>query len=155
MNFRFGIWRAQFAQMLQLSAGPATPVTVEWTLMAGAGSMDPTSGASDGVPVQLSGVMNCLAHVVEASLVQRTFREIQAGDLIVDMDPNSMVSIFDGQGYMSGTIALDEIATAGTRFIHDGRKYAQAKVGEELALIWGTTAGGQAMHRTIVLRPSV
>ena len=173
MEQNLAFTRARIRTRLLGTSGPSTPVVVRWlvqnpltvdesgltTDVSGRfGTItglkpDPITGAfPDGSQSEVSGTIRAFWHQTGASIRLRQFTEIQVGDVIMDLDPDAMVSVYDGQPLASGVVSLDDIANQGVRFELNGQAYTQAEIGEELAQAWNVVVGGQPILRTMLLR---
>lgn len=126
-------------------------ITARWIERIG-GSTDPLTGAqvgADEYPVY--GTFKALRHQEGASTKLRQFMEIQEGDLLLDIDPDTEVTLPEGQ-VLSGTLPLEALSERGVRFESNGEPYVQEKVGEELASLWSVVFEDQEIVRTILLR---
>ncbi len=122
-----------------------TDVLVAWVEIEG-GALDPTTGAIvSGVQTPASGVIRALGVEEPARSVVRQFAEIQAGDLILEVDAAGQVLKPDGS-----TVALAALDTP--RFLWAGVWYVQKEVGEGLAASWNAVVAGQRLYRTLLLR---
>lgn len=140
---------ARIAEKIALAG---TPFTVHWLAMFG-GSTDPVTQAHvDGLEVPLSGVMMALEKEEEARTKLRQFMEIEAGDLLLDITPDAVVTLPDGQIYASGVVALSDLREKGLRFERDGQFYTQRDLGEKLARIWKMRMENTTLAETILLR---
>jgi len=137
------------------SAGttPAGALVVYYNIIAG-GTPDPISGAiTGGVETPVSGTLAAIGIEEAASSRLRTFQEVQAGDLIVDILDPALVVMYPGQ-VVSGTISLSSITTQGVRFGWAGKQYVQKEVGEDLLAAWNTSVQGVKLTGTLLLRSS-
>ena len=127
---------------------------VTWTGTTG-GVLNPSTGAlAGGVETPYSGIMTAIAVQEVPRTVLRQFQEIRAGDLIVDCLPDPAVTIL-GSGVWgpgSGVVPLSSLAEQGVQFIWNGQLYAQAKIGEGLADIWGLVVGNVNLCGGMLLR---
>ena len=124
---------------------------VLWPHIEG-GALDATTGAIvGGVEYSMSGTLKGFEREIAAETKLHQMAEIQMGDVLIDIDPDAVITIYPGQ-LQSGTRPLDELKTAGVRFQVDGKLYTQAQVGEELAQAWNTVFQDQQLIRTILLR---
>jgi hypothetical protein len=92
----------------------------------------------------------------QAKSVLRQFQEILAGDLIVDLAPDAVVTLGPGQG-QSGVVPLRSLALLGPRFelpANPGVLYAPATVGEKLGALWSVSVQGVPVSNTLLLRRS-
>jgi hypothetical protein len=120
-------------------------VLVTWVETAG-GTIDTVTGAVvDGVQTPASGVMRALGIEEPARSVVRQFAEIQAGDLILEVDAAATLTKPDGS-----TVALDDLDAP--RFQWADNWYVQKEVGEALAASWNAVVAGQKLYRTLLLR---
>lgn len=88
-----------------------------------------------GTATAQSKVIRGLVHFVSpATILNRGFIELRAGDAIVDLDP---AETFDGM--------------ANLVFEIDGRRYVQKGVGKEVEVYYDLVMGGERMMRTLVL----
>jgi len=129
-------------------------VAVHWSEISG-GIADPLTGAlRDGVETSVSGTLNALAREAPPQSGERRFVEIEAGDVILDLDPEPQVVLAPGQ-LISGTRTLEELQDKGARFEYprgSRRWFTQQKLGENLASSWDVVIEGQRMLKTILLR---
>lgn len=150
-NLAFIKHRCQLRLAGTVNMAGGSDIIVQWMQTDG-GTPDPVTGAQAGaVQTPVSGVMRALGAEEPARTVLRQFAEIQAGDLILETDPSGLVTILPNQT-QSGTVALDDLAGKGVRFEWGGRLYAQAEIGEELALAWSVIIANQKLYRTLLLR---
>ena len=120
-------------------------VLVTWVDTEG-GTLDTVTGAVvGGVQTPASGVIRGLGIEEPARSVVRQFAEIQAGDLLLDVDAAGLVTCPDGS-----TVALDELDAP--RFQWAGSWYVQKEVGEGLAASWNAVVAGEKLYRTLLLR---
>ena len=123
----------------------ASTVRVTWVETAG-GVLDVASGAMvGGVQTPVSGVLRALGVEEPARSVLRQYAEIQAGDVLLEMDAAGLVTRDDGTG-----VALDALETP--RFLWAGQWYVQKEVGEGLAVAWNAVVADVRLYRTILLR---
>ena len=126
-------------------------VVVYWNESSG-GQLDPvTSAMVGGTVTPLSGVLRAFGYEEPARTALRQFSEIQAGDLILEVDPNGTVELFPDQP-VSGVTTLDSIATKGIRFEWCGKQYVQAAIGEQLSQSWNVTVQNQSIYRSLLVR---
>ncbi len=129
----------------------ACDVTVCWQL-TGDGETDPgTGGNLTGTESFLSGTLRAFGHEEPQRNVVRQFAEIQAGDLILDLADAPEVALFPGQ-ILSGTLALDELADHGLRYVWNGRWYTSKDVSPDLQSAWDAYVGNVRLHRTLLLK---
>jgi hypothetical protein len=129
----------------------ATDVVVNWTQVEG-GTADPITGALvGGVQTPVSGVIRALGAEEPARTVLRQYAEIQAGDVILEVNPHGLVELLPDQP-LSGLVSLDDISDQGVRFEWGGRQYAQAEIGEALAQAWNVIIANRKLYRTLLLR---
>ncbi|HVM48387.1 MAG TPA: hypothetical protein VMU04_10185 [Candidatus Acidoferrum sp.] len=120
-------------------------VTVRWIDTAG-GTLDVTTGAVvGGVQTPASGVLRALGVEELARSVVRQYAEIQAGDLLLEIDAAALITKDDGS-----TVCLDDLD--GPSFLWGGQWYQQKEVGEGLAAAWNAVVGNQRLYRTLLLR---
>jgi hypothetical protein len=129
----------------------ATDVIVNWTQVDG-GTLDAVTGAMvGGVQTPVSGVIRALGMEEPARTVLRQYAEIQAGDVILEVNPHGMVEMLPNQP-VSGVVSLDDVSGQGVRFEWGGRLYAQAEIGEDLAQAWSVIIENRKLYRTLLLR---
>jgi hypothetical protein len=138
-------------QLAILGAGKSSTVTVWWRAVAGGVADSVTGALVGGMETEVSGTMRGLTHQVAAQTQLRQFAEIQVGDMMLDIDPAAVVTIYSGQ-LLSGTVTLDDIARQGVRFGIDGQQFTQKDIGENLAQAWNVLFADQELIRTILLR---
>lgn len=131
--------------------GKKSTVQVLWTENTGAPD-DVTGALTGGTETPLSGTLGGLVNQASAETKLRQFAEIQAGDMILDLDPAAEVTVFDGQIFVSGTVGLDSLSDKGVRFLIDDQVFTQAEIGEGLAQAWNVVFADQRLVRTILLR---
>lgn len=134
------------------ASGVASDVLVAWTEIVG-GTVDPgTGGVSGGTEYFLSGLLPGFVHEEPPLNVERKFAEVQAGDLILEVAPHPEVRVFDGQLFLSGVVALDQLANRGVRFRHNGRFYTSKDVSPDLQTAWDATVKNVPFARTLLLK---
>ena len=122
-----------------------TSVLVTWIDTAG-GTLDVASGALvGGVQTPASGVLPALGIEEPARSVVRQFAEIQAGDLLLEVDAAALVTRPDGS-----TVALDTLD--GPRFTWGDTVYAQKEAGTGLVTGWNALVANRKLYRTLLLR---
>jgi len=124
-----------------------TPIVVVWAQPLPGAPVDAGTGAQ--ASVNCSGVMNVFGHVAPLTNQVRQFTEIQGGDLLLDVAPTPLVTVFPGQP-VSGVVALDDLDTP--RFQWGDQWYAAQRVGEGLISVWDARQNGVSLHRTLALR---
>ena len=88
----------------QLVAAVGSPVTLEWSDFPGGTTVDPVTQSVMGTAVPQTLDVRALLHFVQASTVERTYAEIQVGDVIVDFPSGVDLSGKDGlRVYMTDT----------------------------------------------------
>jgi hypothetical protein len=129
----------------------ASDVIVYWVEAAG-GQLDEITGAQIGAAeTPVSGVLRAFGQEEPARSVLRQYLEIQEGDVILDTDPDGLITLLSP---LSGSTTLDAVAAKGVRFQWDGKLYVQAKIGEKLAQKWSVMIADQRLYRTLLLRPA-
>lgn len=138
------------ARLALFGAGSiANTVEVRWTEVSG-GVVDPGTGARvGGVRTTRSGTLRALSLQEPPITTIRQYAEVQAGDLLLDTDPDGTVTLSD-----ETTTTLDAIAAHEPMFLYAGRGYVQKKVGGHLAAAWDAMTNGQKLFRTLLLRPA-
>jgi len=116
-------------------AESGTAVALRWIEYSG-GFADPATGANiSGVAMNMSGVLNGFIYDVLPKQIVRSFQEIEAGDLILEVLPDAPI---DGK--------------IGLRFIVGGQQYVQKDVGSKLSTAWDAIVQGQKLFRVLLLR---
>jgi hypothetical protein len=148
-NLAFVMHRCQLRLAGAVDNAGGSNVIVHWMETIG-GESDPVTGALvGGVQAPVSGVLPALGTEEPARTVLRQFSEIQAGDLILETNPNGLVAVLPDR---TQSVSLDDLAGKGVRFEWGGRFYSQAEIGEELAQAWSVIIAGQKLYRTLLLR---
>lgn len=143
----FAARRAQLA--LHGSGSVASTVEVRWVEVTG-GTLDPGTGGRDGgTRTARSGTLRALSLQVPPVQVLRSYAEVEAGDLLLDTDPEGTVALADGS-----TTTLDALAPHGPVLWFEGRGYRTKQVGDAVAQAWDVSAGGVRCLRTLLLRPA-
>jgi hypothetical protein len=167
---------------LAIQVGAPTPITLQWIEWPdGKPDVDPTTGASpstdDSEPVQKSCSVKALFHSAQPTRTEaRMYAEIQVGDAILDFlsglvrvravgDTDLEVGDVLGQfEFNEVNRELEDGDTAATAsaveledleqlaFVIDGRKWVQAKIGEQLARAWDSIFGQTKFARSILIR---
>lgn len=120
---------------MALRMARGTSVTMRWVQWSQDAVVDPTTGARLDSPVPGSATFTGFVHFVTATTGIRQFREVEVGDVIVDLPPEVSV---DG---------LDQV-----RFEIGGEVFVPRDVGEKLQRHWDTMEQGQKLCRTLLLR---
>lgn len=129
----------------------ASDVIVNWTEVDG-GALDEVTGALvGGVQTPVSGVIRALGREEPAQTVLRQYAEIQAGDLILEVNPKGLVTLLPDQP-QSGVVSLDDLSGMGVTFEWGGRLYTQKEIGEELAQAWSVIIENRKLYRTLLLK---
>lgn len=118
-----------------LRMGAGTAISLRWVDRSG-GEIDPTTGARVGGTVTArEAIVRGFVHYVGATTSLRQFREIEVGDAIIDLPPDTIV---DG---------LPEL-----RVEIDGATWVPKDAGERLQRFWDAIEQGQRLSRTLLLR---
>ena len=97
---------------------------------------DPTTGDQLGTSEVKTTTVKALVHfVAPITSGVRVFAEIQAGDAIIDFDPD-----------------VDLSNKPGLFFTFAGQDWVQQKMGKELEESWDAYYGDQRLHRTVAVR---
>jgi hypothetical protein len=127
----------------------SSDVIVYWVEATG-GELDDVTGATiGGTQTSVSGVLRAFGQEEQARSSLRQYLEIQEGDVILDVDPDGLITLLPPS---AGSTNLDAIADKGVRFEWDGKLYVQARVGEKLSQKWSVMVANQRLHRTLLLR---
>ena len=151
MKTRLPLIKDRIALNLQGSSTIASDVIICWEETSG-GTEDPgTGGQIGGTTALLSGSTRALGYEAEPKNHLRQHAEIQAGDLILELAPDPVVALFDGQ-LLSGTRTLDELAGKGLRYVWNGRYYTSKEVGPDLQAAWDVYAAHRRLYRMLLLK---
>ncbi len=136
--------------------GDGTDVLVEWNEWpAGSAVRDgvtnelaPSGGDSGGgvtAPLARRAVVSALVHFPEPTVNAeiRQFNEVEAGNMILDLDPSTPL---DGRDGLTFTLLQED----GTPV--DGIKWVPKPTSDRLARVWGTMMHGKQVWRTVLLR---
>lgn len=122
-------------RLRQRMALQGTPVTLRWVEWDVAASTDPTTGARIGDSTAKQEIIRAFVHFPDIGRSEyRVFQEIERGDCIVDMPPDTVIE---------GREQLE--------FIIHGLSWVQKAVGEQLAQTWEIQRG-HALYRSVLLR---
>lgn len=110
-----------------------TSVTLNWVTMTNV-TEDPTTGARLGTATPQSETVQGWVHFPNVAQTElRVFEEIEQGDCIADLPPNTVI-----EGREQLTFAID------------GQTWVQKKISEQLARHW-EVQHGQRLYRTVLL----
>jgi len=124
------------ARFLARLAKQGTDVTLTWVTLTGV-TVDATTGARLGTPTSHSQIVKGFIHFPEIAATSGSvqFAEIEAGDCIVDLHPDTVI-----EGLESLTFEIN------------GEKWVQKKTGGKLAKTWDTVYENTRFCRTLLLR---
>lgn len=116
-------------------ASSGTDVTLTWQTLTSV-TIDEPSGAQIGTPTSFSETVKGFIHFPEIALKQvKMFAEIEMGDIIVDLPPDTTI---EGRDHLEFTI--------------NGEKWVQKTIGNTLAKAWDTVHENSRLCRTLLLR---
>lgn len=119
----------------QIVARTGSLVTLEWSDFPGGTTVDPVTQSVMGTAVPQTLDVRVLVHFVQASAVERTFAEIQVGDVIVDFPAS-----------------VDLTGKVGLRVVIDGVAYVQKDVGDLPVQFVDAMISDQTFLKPVLLR---
>ena len=142
--------RRRIAVALGGQRSVASDLIVCWTLPSGGGTEFGTGGWSGGTETMLSGTTRAFGHETLPKNVERQFAEIAAGDLIIELAPEPLVTLCPGQ-ILSGSQPLAALEGLGLRYVWHGQYYVSKEVGPDLQRAWDAFVGNVTLCRTLLL----
>lgn len=129
-------YKAFKSRLLSRMAQLGTEITLNWVTVTGA-TIDETTGAKVGGTVRRqSETVKGYVHFPEiATRTVQMFAEIEAGDIIVDVPPDTII---EGRDRLTFSI--------------NGEQWTQKKVGTQLSKAWDTVFLNARFCRTLLLR---
>lgn len=118
-----------------LGAAVGSLVTLEWSDFPGGTSVDPVTQSVMGTAVPQTLDVRALVHFVQASAVERTYAEIQVGDVIVDFPAG-----------------VDLTGKEGLRVVIGGVAYVQKDIGDLLVQFVDAMIAGQTFLKPVLLK---
>ena len=135
----------------QLIAAEGSTLVVRWVNQSG-GTADPITGAIvGGMTSPQSGFILAIGTQEAPRYLAVQYQEIEVGDLIIDLTPDPIVTIYPG-GVQSGTVPLFDLRELGLRFEWKEKLYSQQELGDRLAEAWSTIIGNTRLVETLLLR---
>ena len=117
-------------------AESGTDIVLHWQTLTG-GTVDPVTGATVGGvrTAQTETGVKAFLHFTISQNAQKIFNELEVGDCIVDLPPDTTIEGRDN-----------------LQFEINGERWVQKPIGERLGKSWDVVAQGQRTFRTLLLR---